>query len=98
MTWDMDKSIAVIFVLLLHLAFGFVLMTREQPTPRSITDAERTRLRFLERPAVAPAIVARTAGPAPSTAARNYRPVLADPLTHPPQLHRTPPDFPIEMM
>ena len=34
----------------------------------------------------------------PSTAARNYRPVLADPLTHPPQLHRTPPDFPIEMM
>ena len=34
----------------------------------------------------------------PSTAARNYRPVLADPLSHPPQLYRTPLDFPIEMM
>ncbi len=80
MTWDMDKSIAVIFVLLLHLAFGFVLMTREQPTPRSITDAERTRLRFLERPAVAPAIVARTSRPDPSTAART---ALPEPVKRP---------------
>ncbi|MFT3670445.1 MAG: hypothetical protein QM795_18170 [Pseudoxanthomonas sp.] len=66
----MEKSAAVIFVVLLHLVFGFVLMTREQPAPHGIADAERTRLRFLERPTAAPAIVARTSTPDSSTAAR----------------------------
>lgn len=76
----MDKSTAVILVVLLHLVFGFVLMTREQPTPLSITDAERTRLRFLERPVVAPAVVARKSRPDPSTAART---ALPEPVKRP---------------
>lgn len=79
MTWDMDKSIAVIFALLLHLAFGFVLMMRGQTTPCSITDAERMRLRFLERPVVAPAIVSRTFRPGPSVA----RTALPEPVKRP---------------